>query len=158
MISTERRDLRFPFIRPPRESYRPHRDKNILVGSLIAFLVLAVGLWYFWNWPQEHRINQFFAAVESRDLPKAFGIWNHDPDWQQHPQQYAQYSYGRFEVDWGHSSDWGDIKSHKILMSKTVGSGVVVGIEVNGQKTPVFLWVQRSNKTLGFSPVQLSTD
>ncbi|MEA2539854.1 MAG: hypothetical protein QOH35_1220, partial [Acidobacteriaceae bacterium] len=40
----------------------------------------------------------------------------------------------------------------------TVGSGVVVGVEVNGQKKPVFLWVQRSNKTLGFSPVQLSTD
>jgi hypothetical protein len=55
-------------------------------------------------------------------------------------------------TDWGHSSDWGDIKTHKITMSKTVGSGVVVGIEVNGQKTPVFLWVQRSNKTLGFSP------
>jgi hypothetical protein len=66
--------------------------------------------------------------------------------------------YGRFEVDWGHNSDWGDIKTHKITMSKTVGSGVVVGVEVNGQKKPVFLWVQRSNKTLGFSPVQLSTD
>ena len=42
--------------------------------------------------------------------------------------------------------------------ANVVGSGVVVGVEVNGQKTPVFLWVQRSNKTLGFSPVQLSTD
>ncbi len=73
------------------------------------------------------------------------------------PQQYTSYSYGRFEVDWGHNSDWGDIKTHKITMSKTVGSGVVVGVEVNGQKKPVFLWVQRSDKTLGFSPVQLST-
>jgi hypothetical protein len=35
---------------------------------------------------------------------------------------------------------------------------VVVGVEVNGQKKPVFLWVQRNNKTLGFSPVQLSDD
>jgi hypothetical protein len=115
-------------------------------------------LWYFWDWPQEHRVNQFFAAVEANDLPKAFGIWNHDPDWQQHPQKYASYSYGRFEVDWGHNSDWGDIKTHKITMSKTVGSGVVIGVEVNGVKKPVFLWAQRSDKTLGFSPVQLSTD
>jgi hypothetical protein len=29
---------------------------------------------------------------------------------------------------------------------------------VNGQKKPVFLWVQRSDKTIGFSPVQLATD
>jgi hypothetical protein len=120
--------------------------------------VLAGFLWWFWDWPQEHRVNQFFATVEAKDLPKAFGIWNHDPDWQQHPQQYVQYPYGRFETDWGHSSDWGDIKTHKILMAKTVGSGVVVGVEVNGQKTPVFLWVERKTKTIGFSPVQLSTD
>ena len=35
---------------------------------------------------------------------------------------------------------------------------MVVGVEVNGQKTPVFLWVERKTKTIGFSPVQLSTD
>jgi hypothetical protein len=143
---------------PSYDPAKARTRKNILIASLIAFLVLAAGVWYFWNLPQEHRVNQFFAAIEANDMPKAFAIWNHDPDWQRHPQQYAQYPYGRFEVDWGHSSDWGDIKTHKIVMSKTVGSGVVVGVEVNGQKTPVFLWVQRSNKTLGFSPVQLSTD
>jgi hypothetical protein len=75
--------------------------KNILIASLITVLVLAGFLWYFWNWPQEHRVNQFFAAVEARDMPKAFAIWNHDPDWQQHPQQYAQYSYGRFRSGLG---------------------------------------------------------
>ncbi len=143
---------------PTYDPAKARARKNILIASFVALLVLAGFLWYFWNWPQEHRVNQFFAAVEAKDMPKAFAIWNHDPDWQQHPQQYAQYPYGRFEVDWGHSSDWGDIKTHKIVMSKTVGSGVVVGIDVNGQKTPVFLWVERKAKTLGFSPVQLSTD
>jgi hypothetical protein len=143
---------------PTYDPAKARTRKNLLIAGLVACLLLAGCLWYFWNWPQEHRVNQFFAALEANDLPKAFGIWNHDPDWQQHTQQYASYPYGRFEVDWGHNSDWGDIKTHKITMSKTVGSGVVVGVEVNGQKKPVFLWVQRSNKTLGFSPVQLSTD
>ena len=143
------------------EIYDPAKARarnRALIAGLVALLAIAIGLWYFWNWPQEHRVNQFFAAIEAHDLPKAFGIWNHDPDWQQHPQQYAQYSYGRFETDWGHNSDWGDIKTHTIVMSKTVGSGVVVGVDVNGQKTPVFLWVEHKNKTIGFSPVQLSTD
>lgn len=143
---------------PSYDPAKAQARKKTLIASIIAVLVLAVGVWYFWNWPAEHRVNQFFAAIEGGDMPKAFAIWNHDPNWQQHPQQYAQYSYGRFEVDWGHSSDWGDIKGHKITMSKSVGSGVVIGVEINGQKTPVFLWVQRSNKTIGFSPVQLSTD
>jgi hypothetical protein len=144
----------------------PHYDptksvkrRNILIAVIVCCAVLGVFAWYFWDWPQEHRVNQFFEALEAKDLPKAFGIWNHDPDWQQHPSKYSGYPYGRFEVDWGHGSDWGDIKTHKILMAKTVGSGVVVGVQVNGDKeAPVFLWVQRSDKTLGFSPFQLSTD
>jgi hypothetical protein len=143
---------------PTYDATKARKRNHILLASGVALLVVTVFLWFFWNWPQEHVVNQFFAAIEARDMPKAFGIWNHDPDWQQHTQQYTSYPYGRFEVDWGHSSDWGDIRTHKIVMSKTVGSGVVVGVEVNGQKTPVFLWVQRSNKTIGFSPVQLSTD
>ena len=61
-------------------------------------------------------------------------------------------------MDWGHASDWGDIKTHKVVMAKATGSGVVVGVQVNGDKTLVFLWVERKSKTLGFSPVELSTD
>jgi hypothetical protein len=137
---------------------KARKRRNIIITLLVSALVIACLLWVFWDWPQEHRVNQFFDAIESHNLPKAFAIWNNDPNWEQHPEKYATYNYGRFENDWGHSSDWGDIKSHKIVMAKTTGSGVVVGVQVNGQKTPVFLWVQRSNDTLGFSPFQLETD
>ena len=144
---------------PQYDPAKGRRRRNLLITGLIACVFLAGFLWFFWDWPQEHLVNQFFATIEAGNLPKAFGIWNHDPDWQQHPQKYAAYPYGRFEVDWGHSSDWGDIKTHQIKMAKTVGSGVVVGVEVNGQKSPLtFLWVQRSDKTLGFSPVTLSDE
>src|ERR1700677_3083756 len=144
---------------PTYDPTKARKRRNILIAGLLAVLVIAGLLWYFWDLPQERRVKQFFsAAIEAKDLPKPFALWNHEPNWRQHPQKYAAYPYGRFEVDWGHSSDWGDIKTHKIVMSKTVGSGVVVGIDVNGQKTPVFLWVERKAKTLGFSPVQLSTD
>ncbi len=144
---------------PHYNAAKARTRRNVLITALITCLVIAGFAWYFWDWPQERLVNQFFAAIESRDMPKAFGIWNHDPNWQQHPQKYAAYPYGRFEIDWGHASDWGDIKTHKIVMAKTVGSGVVVGVQVNGQKSPLtFLWVERSNKTIGFSPVQLATD
>jgi hypothetical protein len=143
---------------PKFDPTKAHRRGMRILYALIVCLVIAGFAWYFWDWPQEHLVNQFFATVESGDLPKAFGIWNHDPDWQKHPERYAGYNYGRFANDWGHGSDWGDIKSHKIVMARSVGSGVVVGVDVNGGKTPVFLWVERSNKTLGFSPVTLSND
>ena len=144
---------------PQYDPAKARKRRDILIAAIVVLFVLAGFSWYFWDWPQERLVNQFFATLEARDLPKAFGIWNHDPRWQQHPERYASYPYGRFEVDWGHASDWGDIKTHKIAMALTRGSGVVVGVVVNGDKThPVFLWVERKSKTLGFSPVELSTE
>ncbi|HEY4049499.1 MAG TPA: hypothetical protein VGM27_21765 [Acidobacteriaceae bacterium] len=143
---------------PNYDPAKAKKRRNLLIAAVSICVLLAGLTWYFWNWPQEHLVNQFFSTVEAGDLPKAFAIWNHDPDWQKHTDRYKTYPYGRFELDWGHASEWGDIKSHKIVMSKTTGSGVVVGVDVNGQKTPVFLWVERKNKTLGFSPVELSTE
>ena len=121
---------------PTYDPAKARMRKNILIAEPGRLLVLAGLLWFFWDWPQEHRVNQFFAAIEAKDLPKAFGIWNHDPDWQQHPQQYAQYPYGRFEMDWGHSSDWGDIKTHKIMMSKTVAPGWWSGWKSTDKRRP----------------------
>jgi flagellar basal body-associated protein FliL len=63
---------------PTYDPAKARARKNILIASLITVLVLAGFVWYFWNWPQEHRVNQFFAAIEAKDMPKAFAIWNHD--------------------------------------------------------------------------------
>jgi hypothetical protein len=53
---------------PTYDTAKAHKRKNFMVAGLIAFVLLAVASWYFWNWPQEHRVNEFFAAIESRDL------------------------------------------------------------------------------------------
>jgi hypothetical protein len=139
------------------------RNKGLAIAALVAALVLAllVAGWFLgmphslWNYPAEHRVNAFFSAVESGDLAKAYGVWNNDANWQQHPQQYPNYTYGQFQVDWGSSSEWGPISSHKIVISKRTGSGTVVGLAVNGRKTLTFLWVEGKTHQIGFSPVEL---
>lgn len=134
---------------------RAHRRRNIWIVAVVVTVVLAFLTFWFWNWPAEHRINRFLDAVEARDMVKAYAIWNNDPDWQQHPQQYSKYNFGTFQVDWGESSDWGKITSHRIVMAKRTGSGTVIGVEINGRKTPTFLWVESKTKQIGFSPVEL---
>jgi hypothetical protein len=58
--------------------------------------VVAIVVFLCGNLPAERQVNEFFAAVETQDFPKAFGIWNNDADWQ-HTQRYAAagYPYGR---------------------------------------------------------------
>jgi hypothetical protein len=127
--------------------------------TLGAVVIVATGLltvFLFRNLPAERRVNQFFAAVESRDFTRAYGIWNNDPAWQQHVQRYAGYSYGRFVVDWGESSDYGRISSHRILHSTSLGNTSLMAVEVNGHKTPLILAVTKNTHTMNFPPFSLT--
>ena len=51
---------------PTYDPAKARTRKNILIAGLVTLLVLAGFLWYFWDWPQEHRVNQFFAAHRSQ--------------------------------------------------------------------------------------------
>jgi hypothetical protein len=131
--------------------------RNISIATVVAIVVLAIASYFLWNWPETHRVNNFLATVESGNLQKAYGEWNNDADWQQHPDRYKAYDFTQFQKDWGQGSDYGVIRSHQIIVSKTVGNGVVMGVNINGGKTPLFLRVDHKAKTIGFSPVELYT-
>jgi hypothetical protein len=141
------------------------RKRNLGIAAIaVAVLIFLAGIsftldmpWHLWHWPSDHRINQFFATVESGNLQNAYSLWNNDPNWQQHPNQYAAYDFTQFQKDWGSASDYGVIKSHQIIVAKTVGNGTVMGVDINGGKTPLFLRVDHKTKTIGFSPVELYT-
>ena len=140
----------------PRYDPRKARiRRNIIIGVIIAIPVIAFFTWYSWNWPEEHRVNKFFHAVEVKDFPRAFGIWNSDPHWQQHPDQYKTYTYQAFMSDWGPSGEYGVITNAKVLVSLQRGNGVIIGVRVNDNPKTLFLFVERKTKTIGFSPVEL---
>ena len=140
---------------PKYDAVRERRHKHIVIAVFVLAVLSALGIWWFWNWPEEHRVNAFLATVESGDLAKAYGLWNQDPAWQQHPERYKAYGLDRFQQDWGSGSPYGQIRSHKLVLSKTWGNGVIEGVDLNGGKTPVFLWVDRKTKAISFSPVEL---
>jgi hypothetical protein len=149
---------------PQFNARRERRNRNLAIAAIVVAVLIFFGVisfyldmpWSLWHWPSDHRANQFFATVESGNLQKAYGLWNNDPNWQQHPAQYAGYDFTQFQKDWGPASDYGVIKSHQIIIAKTVGNGVVMGVDINGGKTPIFLRVDHT-KTIGFSPVELYT-
>ena len=140
-----------------------NRNRIFGITALVIVIIAFVGTisylldkpWQLWHWPSDHRVNQFFATIESGNLQKAYGLWNNDSNWQQHPTQYSSYDFNQFQKDWGPASDYGVIKSHQIVVAKSVGNGVVMGVNINGGKTPLFLRVDDKTKTIGFSPVEL---
>jgi hypothetical protein len=150
---------------PQFNARRERRNRNLGITAIVAAVLIFFGVisfyldmpWQLWHWPADHRVNKFFATIESGDLQKAYGIWNNDPLWQQHPRQYSAYDFTQFQKDWGPASDYGTIRWHQIIVAKTVGNGVVMGVDINGGKTPLFLRVDHKTDTIGFSPVELYT-
>ena len=140
---------------PQYDARKARIRRNILIGVVIAIPFIAFFTWFEWNWPEEHKVNNFFHAVEARDYPAAYGVWNNDAAWQQHPAQYSGYTYQAFLSDWGPSGEYGAITRAKIAVTKQYGTGVVIGVRLNDNPKTLFLWVERKTKTLGFSPVEL---
>jgi hypothetical protein len=116
--------------------------------------------WHWWTHLRGRMtVNHFLSAVEQNDLQKAFGIWNHDKDWQKHPDKYYAYPFNRFQEDWSPNSsqnEYGAVKSHKIIVARISGNVLLVAIQVNGLKSKaLFLGYEPKTHTLGFSPVEL---
>ena len=147
---------------PPYDPRRDNLKRNILIGTGV-FIVLAIVLgmggyilghgWFFSNLPAEHKVDHFLSALEAKDYSKAYGIYNNDANWQQHPDKYSGYPLPRFTEDWTTDSPVkGPITSHHIDLSKTdgsgtFGSGIIVAAELNGG-TRAFIYVNRADGTM----------
>jgi hypothetical protein len=140
---------------------RRNRSVFITVGALVALLILLTPLgfilghgWLFTNLGYEHLVGSFYAALQAGDYDKAYGIYQADPDWKQHPEKYSGYSLKRFTEDWTVPEDseaGGPVKSYHVDISRTDGSGafgtgVIVAATVNTNKR-VFIYVNKADKT-----------
>ena len=131
------------------------RRRYLILGLILAVLILAWLGYHFRNHSERHAVRKLFHALEQQNLDGAFSVWNDDPQWKQHPEKYSKYGFGDFSRDWGPSGEWGIIKSYSVDCSLSSGSGVIVQVTVNHRTEHAYVWVDKSDKTLHFSPDQI---
>jgi hypothetical protein len=121
------------------------RRRRQIILAVVSIAVIVFGLFYIFRyWPYEHRVDQFFSALESKDYKQAYAIWQNDSGWEQ-----------EFYRDWGPAGEWGMITSHKVEGAATPkggSSGVVVVVTINQRVEPARLWVEKKDRTLTWSP------
>ena len=153
---------------PKFDEVADRRNRLMLYSGGGLLLLLIVGFWMLsghpadwpWNWYTHmrgrHAINSFMESVEKNDLKKAYGIWMHDPNWQQHPDKFGMYTFDRFEADWGPNSrqnEYGVIQSHDIVAARVFKNVLLVGMFINGRKSKaLFLTYFPKDRTLNFAP------
>lgn len=153
---------------PAYDVRRAHRTRNILIALaalivlLLVFTVVGYLLghgWLFTNLPAEHRVSEFYTALEHKDYAKAYGIYQNDANWQQHSQQYDGYPLQRFVEDWtnpAYSPAGGPITSHHVDVSRTDGSGtfgtgIIVATTLNGNpQKKAFIYVNKADGTFTY--------
>jgi hypothetical protein len=142
--------------RAPAYDARRERRKKILILTLIAIVIAgAIAAYMFRYAGYERRVSRFFSDLQTQNYEAAYGVWMNDPEWKQHPQQYSNYSYSRFYQDWGPGGEWGLIRTFKVEgATDSGGSGVVVRVRVNERAERANIWVEKSDKTLTFSPYE----
>ena len=157
---------------PQFDPQRARRKLLIVQCSAGAILLLLIAAWLVahrpvdwpWNWSRYYfgraAVNRFLGAVEADDLPRAYGIWVDDKDWEKHPQQYGAYPYSRFQGDWSPTSpdnEYGPIHSHKIAEAARYGNGLLVAVLVNGRKSNALdLSYDPKSGQLSFAPPGVS--
>jgi hypothetical protein len=153
---------------PVFDQARDQRRRVILMSAGGLLLVLFVAWWLVagrpvdwpWNWNSHlfgrSTVNKFLEAVEANDLPKAYGIWIHDKDWQHHPAQNGAYPFSRFQDDWSSTSpdnEYGAIRSHRIVAARMYGNVLLMAVLINGRKSKALsLDYDPKAHTLSFSP------
>jgi len=147
----------------PYDPARARKRRATIIGVIVLLIVLGALAWHFRYWREEQQVNRFFDALQTQNYEKAYSVWMNDPEWKQHPDQYSRYPFSEFIKDWGQGGEWGIIKSHSIdgVAVPSGGnaggfvspSGVVVVVTVNERVADkAHIWVEKSDKTLSFSP------
>jgi hypothetical protein len=134
---------------------KERRKKVRIISAIVLLLLAGFFLWWFRYWPEQRVAEHFFDALQKQDYESAYGIWMHDPQWRQHPDRYTKYPFHEFYTDWGPGGQWGLVKSYRIYAAGTPpggGSGVIVDMIVNDRAEHARVWVEKSDKTLSFSP------
>ncbi len=130
----------------------------VLLTAILGVAGFALGHgWFFTNLAAEHKVNNFFSAIEAKDFGRAYAIYTNDSDYAQHADKHKDYPLPRFTEDWSTESPaGGPILAHHVDISKTDGSGtfgtgIIVAVRVDtatAKDKKLFMWYQKSDGTL----------
>jgi len=131
------------------EERREKMIKRLVLAAVIAIIAGGILFLMFKNYRQERQVNRFFDLLARQDYKSAYTLWGCTPD------PCRDYQFTEFMKDWGPQSEHADPKSFHITKTRSCGSGVIVTVDANKGATRQEdkLWVQRSDLTIGFSPL-----
>ena len=121
--------------------HRPLTMPLILAGAAVALVIV---FYFFVNFREERAVQRCFEALQEGDLAAAYQNWG--------PTE--EYTFKDFLKDWGEDGYYGQVRYFRIVESESMGSGVIVRVQINNLARPIAFWVERKDRSIGFSPTE----
>jgi len=131
------------------EARRERREKIIKrVSVALVILVILGGVLYlkFRNYQEEQRVKTFLQLLENKDYEAAYVLWGCTE-----AKPCPGYSFEKFLADWGPEGVHPTVSAARITRTRSCKEGIIQTLSFP-QGDEVWLWVSRSDKTIGYSP------
>ena len=130
-----------------RDARREKRRKLIVLGTL-AVAITALAVWWFVlrDRAEKQQTAAFFELLRNRDYKNAYALWGCSDT-----KPCPSYPWEEFLRDWGPKSPQAAAETARIGETKSCENGIIQFVEFP-DKHQVQLWVERSDRTIGFAP------
>ena len=138
------------------EAYGAAEERHARTGKIVKRVSIALGgillvalilFAFFRNFFEERRAKNFLAELSTHNYQSAYAMWGCT---EAHP--CPDYSFAKFQQDWGPKSDFANPAATQIALSQSCGSGVVIQLNYKPSQDPVALWVERDSGVISFAP------
>ena len=129
-----------------RDARREKIVKRLLVIGAVV-LIAGIALYFqFRNYAEERQVKTFLEHLRNNDHKAAYALWGCTD-----ANPCPQYPFDKFMEDWGPSSPQAKIADAKIVSSKSCEGGIIQFLRFPDNHE-VQLWVERTDKSIGFAP------
>ena len=127
---------------------RRERRRKVIVLSTLALAITALAVWWFVlrDRAEKQQTKEFLNLLRSRDYKGAYALWGCTDD-----KPCPSYPMDKFMEDWGPTSPQANADAARIVVTKSCENGIIQFVEYP-DKHQVQLWVERSDRTIGFAP------
>ncbi len=128
---------------------RRERSVKRIAGGLLLAVALIFGGWLFFkDFPEKRQVSRFFDLVRAGSYNEAYRMWGCDP-----ARPCRDYNLEKFLEDWGPKSPHASRirSSMKVRRTRSCDAGIISVVEF-APGDEVFLYVDRANRQLSFSP------
>jgi hypothetical protein len=129
-----------------REIRRERLVKRLAISLLVLAAAAGAVYWYFRDYREERQVRTFLQLLREQNYQAAYELWGCTND-----QPCPQYSFDKFLEDWGPAAAHGNIAAARVGSTRSCEGGIIQTLRF-GPNDEIWLWVDRSNRNLGYAP------